>query len=65
MVFNNKCKKRRFCKVYNIYLMLWFNLLFVMFRIKVYIVLLDGGDGVKMVELLFSLIISGFLIIVM
>lgn len=40
-------------------------LLFVMFSIMVYIVLLDGGGGVNMVELLFSLIIRGFLIIVM
>lgn len=56
VLFNNKHKKRRPCKVYNIYLMLWSNLLSAMFRIMAYTAPLDGGGGVKMVELLPSLL---------
>lgn len=42
--------------------MLWENLLSAMFRIMANTVPLDGGGGVKMVELSPSLITSGSLI---
>lgn len=42
--------------------MLWSNLLSAMFRIMAYTAPLDGSGGVKMVELLPSLITSGSLI---